>query len=81
MVWIHGGAYVNGSGSVNVTSLVSLMGGRLVVVSMNYRLGVLGWRRPSPGIPRSIRLFRQLRYSGPARSHDLGQAQHCSVWW
>ena len=43
LAWVHGGGYVNGSGSINTSSLVSLMGGRLIIVSMNYRLGVLGF--------------------------------------
>jgi para-nitrobenzyl esterase len=42
MVWIHGGAYVLGSGDVyDGRSLVA--GGEVVVVTLNYRLGVLGW--------------------------------------
>ena len=42
MVWIHGGAYVMGSGDMyDGRSLVQ--GGDVVVVTLNYRLGVLGW--------------------------------------
>ncbi|HEX7166780.1 MAG TPA: carboxylesterase/lipase family protein [Acidimicrobiales bacterium] len=44
MVWIHGGAFQNGSGSLPLydgTNLAS--NGDVVVVTMNYRLGVLGW--------------------------------------
>ena len=42
MVWIHGGAYVIGSGDMyDGRSLVQ--GGDVVVVTLNYRLGVLGW--------------------------------------
>ena len=42
MVWIHGGAYVLGSGDMyDGRSLVQR--GDVVVVTLNYRLGVLGW--------------------------------------
>lgn len=41
MVWIHGGAYVAGSGSTyDPTPLVSR--GDVIVVTINYRLGLLG---------------------------------------
>ncbi len=42
MVWIHGGAYVLGSGDVyDGRSFVRC--GDVVVVTLNYRLGALGW--------------------------------------
>ncbi len=44
MVWIHGGAFVNGSGSVpwyDGTALARRRG--VVVVTINYRLGLLGF--------------------------------------
>ncbi|GAA3717848.1 carboxylesterase/lipase family protein [Gordonia hankookensis] len=44
MVWLHGGAYVFGSGSqalYDATDLVS--GGDVVVVTLNYRIGALGF--------------------------------------
>lgn len=44
MVWIHGGAFVAGSGNVpwyNASNLVRL--GDVVVVTLNYRLGALGF--------------------------------------
>jgi para-nitrobenzyl esterase len=42
MVWIHGGAYTIGSGDIyDGTSFVRR--GDVVVVTLNYRLGVLGW--------------------------------------
>ena len=42
MVWIHGGAYTIGSGDIyDGTSLARR--GDVVVVTLNYRLGVLGW--------------------------------------
>ena len=42
MVWVHGGAYTIGSGDIyDGTSLVQR--GDVVVVTLNYRLGALGW--------------------------------------
>lgn len=44
LVWIHGGAYVNGSGSTPWYDGAQLSHrGNVVVVSINYRLGVFGY--------------------------------------
>nr|CAD7449925.1 unnamed protein product [Timema bartmani] len=40
MVWIHGGAFVTGSGNINPGHLLDL---GVVVVSLNYRLNVFGF--------------------------------------
>nr|KAG5708884.1 hypothetical protein BaRGS_009293 [Batillaria attramentaria] len=40
-VWIHGGAFVTGSGDKDVRYLVTF--GNIIVVTMNYRLGALGF--------------------------------------
>lgn len=42
MVWIHGGAFVNGSGSVYDAQHLVARGG-IVVVTLNYRLGTMGF--------------------------------------
>jgi para-nitrobenzyl esterase len=42
MVWIHGGAYTLGSGDMYDASTLARRGD-VVVVTLNYRLGVLGW--------------------------------------
>jgi para-nitrobenzyl esterase len=42
MVWIHGGAYTMGSGDLYDGSQL-VRRGDVVVVTLNYRLGVLGW--------------------------------------
>ncbi|MCH9668264.1 MAG: carboxylesterase family protein [Actinomycetia bacterium] len=42
MVWIHGGAFVNGSGGVYDARRLAARGD-IVVVTINYRLGVLGF--------------------------------------
>ncbi len=46
MVWIHGGAFTHGSGSspMNPGSTLPKRGG-IILVSINYRLGVLGFLR------------------------------------
>ena len=42
MVWIHGGSFINGSGDIyDATSLTDR--GDMVVVTINYRLGALGF--------------------------------------
>jgi para-nitrobenzyl esterase len=44
MVWIHGGAFVNGTGAIPwYDGSKFVHHGDVVVVSINYRLGALGW--------------------------------------
>ncbi|MDF2444640.1 MAG: para-nitrobenzyl esterase [Subtercola sp.] len=44
MVWIHGGAYVNGSGAGEIYEPSRLVrNGDVIVVGINYRLGVFGY--------------------------------------
>jgi len=44
MVWIHGGAFVNGTGAIPWYDGANFVRhGDVVVVSINYRLGALGW--------------------------------------
>ncbi len=44
LLWLHGGAFVSGAGSLDWYSGARLaMAGDLVVVHANYRLGALGW--------------------------------------
>ncbi|WP_138494204.1 carboxylesterase/lipase family protein [Paenibacillus pinistramenti] len=44
MVWIHGGAFVTGSGSIPVYDGSKIAReGSVIVVSLNYRLGILGF--------------------------------------
>ncbi|XP_064595928.1 uncharacterized protein LOC135462634 [Liolophura sinensis] len=42
MVWIHGGSYITGTGNLYDGTLMSALGD-VVVVTINYRLGVLGY--------------------------------------
>jgi para-nitrobenzyl esterase len=43
MVWIHGGAYTSGSGSVPIYNGKHLAERGIIVVTINYRLGALGF--------------------------------------
>ncbi|TPV58983.1 carboxylesterase family protein [Aestuariibacter sp. GS-14] len=42
LVWIHGGGYVGGSGNLDMRAVSHWLSHDVVVVSFNYRLGVLG---------------------------------------
>ncbi|OWA34758.1 para-nitrobenzyl esterase [Saccharibacillus sp. O16] len=49
MVWIHGGSFVTGSGSLPLYEGTALAReGRCVVISLNYRLGPLGFLHLAP---------------------------------
>lgn len=43
MFWIHGGAFIGGSGNDNLYGPDFLVEKRIVVVTLNYRLGVFGF--------------------------------------
>ena len=48
MVWIHGGGYSSGSGRPYIAGSL-VVTGDVIVVSINYRLGVLGFLAPTKG--------------------------------
>lgn len=61
LVWIHGGAYIAGSGgesAYNGTALAEE--GDIVVVSVTYRLGVFGYLYNPDGAPQNIGLKDQM---------------------
>jgi para-nitrobenzyl esterase len=43
LVWVHGGAFINGAGSIPIYHGASLAKRGIVVVTINYRVGVLGF--------------------------------------
>ena len=54
MVWIHGGGFVNGSGDIYYSRWLASKG-QIVVVTINYRLGALGFlAHPSLGPPNDV---------------------------
>ncbi|WP_436698863.1 carboxylesterase family protein [Nocardioides sp. BYT-33-1] len=61
LVWLHGGAYLTGSGGWNLYDATDLAAtGPMVVVSVNYRLGLLGYAS-SPGLaPGNLGLADQI---------------------
>lgn len=59
MVWIHGGAFANGTGSLYDGHWLATKGG-IVVVTVNYRLGALGFlAHPALGAPGNYGLLDQ----------------------
>jgi para-nitrobenzyl esterase len=54
MVWIHGGAFVNGSGDIYNSRWLTARGD-IIVVTINYRLGALGFlAHPGLGPPGDV---------------------------
>ncbi len=76
MVWIHGGGFLNGSSDIYDARWLATRGD-IVVVTVNYRLGALGFlAHPALG---GRRRHRQLRTGRPAGRAALGARQHRRV--
>ncbi|KAK5645314.1 hypothetical protein RI129_006614 [Pyrocoelia pectoralis] len=63
MFWIHGGGYVKGSGSTDVYGPDYLIAENVVIVTFNYRLGILGFlslNDPSLEVPGNAGLKDQV---------------------
>jgi para-nitrobenzyl esterase len=60
MVWFHGGAYVSGGGESAKYDADDLAGRGIVVVSVTYRLGVLGYLPPTSTGADNLGLLDQL---------------------
>ena len=73
-VWIHGGALVGGSGRQAMYDGAAMARRGIVVVSINYRLGVLGYlAHPALSAESRRQCLRQLRPARPDRGAALGQ--------
>ena len=76
MVWIHGGSFDTGTGNIYDGSKLAREYG-VIVVTLNYRLGVLGWLAApalgNPGVGSGRRQQWPQRRAGGA---ELGQEQH-----
>jgi para-nitrobenzyl esterase len=81
MVWIHGGAFVFGSGAFREFSGSSFTKHDVILVSINYRLGRLGFFA-FPGTYQRThrRTKRQLRIYGPGCCPQMDTTEYCSVW-
>lgn len=62
MVWIHGGAFAFGSSSDHPAGVLAAFND-VIVVSMNYRLGVLGFLTiPDSNFTGNYGMFDQVAY-------------------
>jgi para-nitrobenzyl esterase len=68
MVWIHGGAFINGGGDIYDSRWLTSQGG-IVVVTINYRLGALGFLA-HPSLARN----------GDAGNYGLADQQAALRW-
>ncbi|XP_054833018.1 acetylcholinesterase-like [Eublepharis macularius] len=57
LVWVHGGGFFSGSGSLDRSFLAATE--NIIVASMNYRLGALGFLSLPPDAPGNIGLWDQ----------------------
>jgi len=82
MVTIHGGGYTTGSGN-----LVALEGARaaragdVVVVTVNHRLGALGYTDLSALGGDAFASSRRSRHNGSGAVTAMGARQHCQFRW
>jgi para-nitrobenzyl esterase len=61
MVWVHGGAFVLGGSSLpTYDGRLLAVEQQVVVVSVNYRLGALGWLTGAPGVTPNCGLLDQV---------------------
>jgi para-nitrobenzyl esterase len=75
-VWIHGGALITGTGAIYDPS-VMVAENNIVVVTINYRLGALGWL-VEPGLLAAASNFFQ--NAGDAGNYGLMDQQFALQW-
>ena len=76
MVWIHGGALTRGTGVGTVYDGTELAKKGVVLVTINYRLGVFGYL--AHGTIERIQFIRKLRHIRPNRGVALGKSEYFS---
>ena len=82
MVWIHGGAYIFGSGSVSwYDGTHFAQHGDVVVVTINYRLAQLGFLHLADFDGSRLRRLGQRRHPRPGRGARVGARQHRRLRW
>ena len=80
MVWLHGGGNTGGGASVDYFDGASLSRGGVVVVTINYRLGVMGYfAHPGLTAESAASCLWQLRPAGPAGRAQVGARQHRAI--
>jgi para-nitrobenzyl esterase len=77
MIWVHGGGFVNGGTLEAMSDGTALVGQGLVFVSINYRLGRLGFFAHPACLPQRG-TGGQLWFDGPDSGVEVGETQHCS---
>lgn len=93
MVWIHGGAFMSGSNNSFVYNPLHLVEEAVVVVTLNYRLGALGFLSlPGAGITGNAGLKDQVKFDKYLIKHkkndklllvasvQMGKAKHFTIW-
>ena len=77
MVWIHGGGFFNGAGSLPLYDGTGVAERGVVLVTINYRVGVFGFLRASRAVRRiAARCLWQLRSDGYGGRAGMGAGQH-----
>ena len=77
MVWIHGGAFRLGSGSMPIYDGTRFAKRGIVLVTLNYRLGRFGFfAHPALSAANPARRAGQLRPDGPGRRARMGASEH-----
>ena len=81
LVWIYGGGYINGSAAMPLYWGDRLAHKGVIVVTIAYRLGPLGFLAlPELTRESGAPLVRELRPDGSDRRTRVGASKHCSLW-
>ena len=77
MVWIHGGAFILGSGDTPwYHGDTFAKHGDVVVVTLNYRLGAFGFLHLADQFGDALRRLRQRGHPRPGRGTGMGAREH-----